>query len=76
VPMPRAIELRDLVHTLVRDVRTVLKPPTGEIDIAELDRVFTIPKFISVVRCNDGRFLAVQISTAWQRRCALDDDLR
>ena len=76
VPTPRAIELRDVVHALVRDVRTVLKPPTGEIDIAELDRVFTIPKFISVVRCNDGRFLAVQKSTAWRRRCALDDDLR
>lgn len=74
--MPRAIEPRDLVYTLVRDVRAVFQPPTGEIDIAELDRVVTMPKFISVVRCNDGRFLAVQKSTAWRRRCALDDDLR
>nr|WP_274705371.1 hypothetical protein [Sphingomonas sp. H160509] len=42
VPTPRAIELRDVVHALVRDVRMVLKPPTGEINMAELDRVFTI----------------------------------
>jgi DNA-binding transcriptional LysR family regulator len=42
VPTPRATELRDVVRALVRDVRTVLKPPTGEIDMAELDRVFTI----------------------------------
>lgn len=42
VPTPRAIEMRDAVHILVRDARTVLRPKTGEIDIAELDRTFTI----------------------------------
>jgi DNA-binding transcriptional LysR family regulator len=42
VPTPRAIEMRDLVHHLVRDVRTVLGPKVGEIDIKQLDRTFTI----------------------------------
>lgn len=42
VPTPRAIEMRDLVHHLVRDVRTVLGPKVGEIDLKQLDRTFTI----------------------------------
>jgi DNA-binding transcriptional LysR family regulator len=42
VPTPRAIEMRDLVHTLVRDARTVLGPKAGDIDIALLDRTFSI----------------------------------
>jgi DNA-binding transcriptional LysR family regulator len=42
VPTPRAIEMRDLVHDLVRDVRTVLGPQASEVDIAQIDRTFTI----------------------------------
>jgi DNA-binding transcriptional LysR family regulator len=42
VPTPRAIELRDVVHDLSRDVRIVLRPKVGAIDIAQLDRTFTI----------------------------------
>ncbi|WP_255602141.1 LysR substrate-binding domain-containing protein [Glacieibacterium megasporae] len=42
VPTPRAIEMRDVVHRLARDVRAVLAPQAGEIDIAQIDRIFTI----------------------------------
>ena len=42
VPTPRATELRDQVHTLVRDVRTVLSPQTSQLDIGSLDRTFTL----------------------------------
>lgn len=42
VPTPRAIEMRDLVHSLVRDVRTVLGPQAGEVDVRQIDRTFTI----------------------------------
>ena len=42
VPTPRAIEMRDRVHGLVRDVRTVLGPQANEVDIARINSVFTI----------------------------------
>jgi DNA-binding transcriptional LysR family regulator len=42
VPTPRAAELRDLVHELTRDVRTVLSPQAGKLDVASLERTFTI----------------------------------
>ena len=51
VPTPRATGLRDRVHELARDVRVVLSPQTAELDLASLDRVFTI-------RTNEG-FLQV-----------------
>jgi len=41
-PTPRAIELRDQVHQLTRDVRTVLSPQAGDLDVASLERTFTI----------------------------------
>jgi DNA-binding transcriptional LysR family regulator len=47
VPTPRAAELRDQVHELARDVRTVLSPKTSHLDIASLERTFTI-------RANEG----------------------
>jgi DNA-binding transcriptional LysR family regulator len=47
VPTPRAAELRDQVHELTRDVRTVLSPRTTRLDLAELERTFTI-------RANEG----------------------
>jgi DNA-binding transcriptional LysR family regulator len=47
VPTPRATELRDRVHGLARDVRTALSPQAGALDIASLDRTFTI-------RANEG----------------------
>ena len=42
VPTPRATELRDRVHQLTRDVRTVLGPHAGHLDVASLERTFTI----------------------------------
>lgn len=42
VPTPRAMEIRDQVHALARDVRAVLSPQPGDIDIATIDRTFTI----------------------------------
>jgi DNA-binding transcriptional LysR family regulator len=47
VPTPRAAELRDRVHALVRDVRTALSPQAGILDVAALERTFTI-------RANEG----------------------
>jgi len=47
VPTPRAAELRDQVHELTRDVRTVLSPQTSHLDVASLERTFTI-------RANEG----------------------
>jgi DNA-binding transcriptional LysR family regulator len=47
VPTPRAAEIRDQVHALTRDVRTVLSPQPADIDIATIERTFTI-------RANEG----------------------
>src|ERR1700710_282416 len=42
VPTPRASELRDRVHELTRDVRTVLTPTVGHLELASLERTFTV----------------------------------
>jgi DNA-binding transcriptional LysR family regulator len=42
VPTPRAAELRDRVHELAREARAVLRPQPARVDIAALDRSFTI----------------------------------
>src|SRR5216684_1944528 len=42
VPTPRAAELRDRVHELTRDVRAVLTPDVSHLDVASLDRTFSI----------------------------------
>ena len=42
VPTPRAIELRDQVHRLARDVRAVLTPDVSHLDVASLERTFTV----------------------------------
>jgi DNA-binding transcriptional LysR family regulator len=42
VPTPRAIEIRDRVHSLVRDVRTILAPQDDDVDVGQIDRTFTI----------------------------------
>jgi DNA-binding transcriptional LysR family regulator len=47
VPTPRAVALRDPVHSLVHDVRTVLRPETRQLNVRSLDRTFTI-------RANEG----------------------
>lgn len=42
VPTPRAIAMRDQVHGLVHDARAVLTPSVDAIDIAAIERTFTI----------------------------------
>ncbi|MDR6955419.1 DNA-binding transcriptional LysR family regulator [Ancylobacter sp. 3268] len=47
VPTPRAVALRDRVHALNREVQEVLRPPDDRLELATLDRTFTI-------RANEG----------------------
>jgi DNA-binding transcriptional LysR family regulator len=47
VPTPYAAELRERVHALSRDVLAVLRPYVSHLDIASLERTFTI-------RANEG----------------------
>lgn len=47
VPTPYAAELRERVHALSRDVLSVLRPHVSDVDIASLERTFTI-------RANEG----------------------
>ncbi|TGU86939.1 LysR family transcriptional regulator [Mesorhizobium sp. M00.F.Ca.ET.151.01.1.1] len=42
VPTPHATELRDRVHELTRDVRSVLRPQNMRVDLAGLELTFTI----------------------------------
>ena len=42
VPTPHAIALRERVPDLAREVQTLLSPARGEVDIATLDRTFTL----------------------------------
>jgi DNA-binding transcriptional LysR family regulator len=42
VPTPRATAMRDQVHALVQDARAVLGHQAGTIDMATVDRIFTI----------------------------------
>lgn len=55
VPTPHALELRDRVHALSRDALTVLGPRPDPLDLASLDRTFTI-------RSNEG-FLDLMSAT-------------
>lgn len=47
VPTPRAVALRDRVHALAREAREVLSPQDERLDLATLERTFTI-------RANEG----------------------
>jgi DNA-binding transcriptional LysR family regulator len=42
VPTPHAVALRDRVHSLTSEVRTVLGPAKTHLDVASLDSTFTI----------------------------------
>lgn len=64
VPTPRASEMRDLVHDLVREVRTVLGPKVGEIDIVQLERTFTIRASEGFVEMFCGPLVAAIASAA------------
>jgi len=47
VPTPHATTLREKVHGVAREALAVLGPPVGRLDLASLDRTFTI-------RANEG----------------------
>ncbi|WP_394846753.1 LysR family transcriptional regulator [Pendulispora brunnea] len=47
VPTPRAMELRERVQTLSREVRAVLRPAPAAMDIRKVEQTFTL-------RANDG----------------------
>jgi DNA-binding transcriptional LysR family regulator len=55
VPTPYAAELRERVHALNREVLAVLRPPVSRLDLASLERTFTI-------RANEGFVAAVSAS--------------
>lgn len=55
VPTPYAAALRERVPALSRDVLAVLRPPVGELDIASLERTFTL-------RANEGFVAALSAS--------------
>ena len=55
VPTPYAAELRERVPALSRDVLAVLHPHVGQLDIASLERTFTI-------RANEGFVAALSAS--------------
>ena len=55
VPTPYAAELRERVHALSRDVLAVLRPHISQLDIASLERTFTI-------RANEGFVAALSAS--------------
>jgi DNA-binding transcriptional LysR family regulator len=55
VPTPYAAELRERVHALSRDVLAVLRPQVSQLDIASLERTFTI-------RANEGFVAALSAS--------------
>jgi DNA-binding transcriptional LysR family regulator len=42
VPTPHAAALRDRVHSVANEARTVLRPATTKLDVASLDSTFTI----------------------------------
>lgn len=64
VPTPRAAELRDQVHALARDVRTALSPQARELDLAALDRSFTIRAGEGFVHLLAGSLVAAVARTA------------
>jgi DNA-binding transcriptional LysR family regulator len=55
VPTPYAAELRGRVHELSRDVLAALRPRVSELDVASLERTFTI-------RANEGFVAALSAS--------------
>jgi DNA-binding transcriptional LysR family regulator len=55
VPTPYAVELRARVHALSRDVLAVLRPHISHLDIASLERTFTI-------RANEGFVAGLSVS--------------
>ncbi len=68
VPTPRAIAMRERVHTLARDVRAVLGPEAGEVDAAAIDRIFTIRASEGFVEMFSAPLVAAVASAAPRAR--------
>ncbi|WP_214472070.1 LysR family transcriptional regulator [Mesorhizobium sp. dw_380] len=64
VPTPRAAEIRDHVHALARHVRIVLSPQSGDIDIATIERTFTIRASEGFVESFSAPLVAAVMSAA------------
>ncbi len=64
VPTPRAAELRDRVHELARDARAVLSPQAGRLDVALLERTFTIRAGEGFVELFSGPLVAAVTGAA------------
>ena len=64
VPTPRATEIRDRVHMLVRDAHAVLRPQPTEIDVATIERTFTIRAGEGFVELFAARLVATLTAAA------------
>ncbi|MFD2428775.1 hypothetical protein ACFSUK_12800 [Sphingobium scionense] len=64
VPTPRAAEIRDQVHALARDVRAVLSPKSANVDIATMERSFTIRSNEGFIEMFSGPIVAALTSQA------------
>jgi len=68
VPTPRATELRDQVHELTHDVRTVLSPQSRHLDVDSLDRTFAICANEGFIELFSAKLIAAVINEAPQAR--------
>lgn len=68
VPTPRAAHLRDHVHALARDARSVLSPQSETLDLATLERVFTLRTSQAFLETLAGPLVAA-VAAAAPRLC-------
>lgn len=68
VPTPRAAEIRDQVHALARDVRAVLSAKSANVDIATMERSFTIRSNEGFIEMFSGPIVAALTSQAPRAR--------
>lgn len=64
VPTPRAVELGNHVHRLARDARSVLSPQTGHLNLASLERTFTVRANEGFVQVFSARLVAAVVEAA------------
>jgi DNA-binding transcriptional LysR family regulator len=68
VPTPHAIALRDRVHALNREVQDVLRPPEGRLELATLDRTFTLRASEGFIRLFAGPLVSAVMEVAPRAR--------
>ena len=64
VPTPHATELRERVHDLAQDAQTVLRPVVASLDLAELNRSFTLRSNEGFVEICAARLIAAITAVA------------